>query len=63
MVVGTGLGRTFGLYFATAIVELLGCYLPLLWLSGIWLLASATPSLIVRAALFDKIGQLTCFSP
>lgn len=29
-----GLLRTFGLFFATAIAELLGCYLPLIWLSG-----------------------------
>lgn len=50
MLTGTGLARTFGLYFATAIAELLGCYLPLLWLTGkggIWLLAPAAFSLVV----------------
>jgi len=45
-----GIGRTFGLFFATAIAELLGCYLPLLWLSGkggAWLLLPAAVSLII----------------
>ena len=32
---GSGLARTFGLYFATAIAELVGCYLPLLWRTDI----------------------------
>nr|WP_020654359.1 hypothetical protein [Massilia niastensis] len=27
-------GRLLGLFFVTAIAELLGCYLPLLWLTG-----------------------------
>jgi len=43
------LTRTFGLFFATAIAELLGCYLPLLWLTGKgspWLLLPATLSLM-----------------
>ncbi|PXX47078.1 YnfA family protein [Undibacterium pigrum] len=43
------LTRTFGLFFATAIAELLGCYLPLLWLTGKgspWLLLPATLSLV-----------------
>ena len=26
--------RTFGLFFATAMAELVGCYLPLLWTTG-----------------------------
>lgn len=42
--------RTFGLFFATAIAELVGCYLPLLWLSGkggIWLLLPAAVSLAI----------------
>jgi small multidrug resistance family-3 protein len=30
----TGFARTFGLFFATAIAELVGCFLPLLWLTG-----------------------------
>jgi small multidrug resistance family-3 protein len=45
-----GFVRTFGLFFATAVAELVGCYLPLLWLSskgGIWLLLPAALSLAV----------------
>lgn len=44
------LARTFGLFFATAIAELVGCYFPLLWLTGkgpAWLLLPATLSLVV----------------
>ena len=44
------LARTFGLFTATAIAELLGCYLPLLWLSGkgsAWLLLPAALSLAI----------------
>ena len=40
--------RMLGLFFLTAIAELLGCYLPLLWLTGkgsIWLLLPAALSL------------------
>jgi len=42
--------RTFSLYFLTAVAELLGCYLPLLWVTGkgsIWLLPIAAVSLVV----------------
>ena len=42
-------GRAFGLFFVTAVAELVGCYLPLLWLSGkgsIWLLLPAAASLM-----------------
>lgn len=42
--------RTFGLFFATAIAELVGCYLPLLWISGkggFWLLLPAAVSLTI----------------
>ncbi len=42
------LGRMTGLFFVTAIAELLGCYLPLLWLTGkgsAWLLLPAALSL------------------
>lgn len=45
-----GFTRTFGLFFATAVAELVGCYLPLLWLSGkggIWLLLPAAVSLMI----------------
>lgn len=31
---GLEIGKTFGLFIITAIAELLGCYLPLLWLTG-----------------------------
>lgn len=40
--------RLLGLFFITAIAELLGCYLPLLWLTGKgsgWLLVPAALSL------------------
>ena len=40
--------RMLGLFFLTAIAELLGCYLPLLWLTGkgsTWLLLPAALSL------------------
>jgi len=41
--------RAFGLFFATAITELVGCYLPLLWMTGrgsVWLLLPAALSLV-----------------
>ena len=38
--------RALGLFMATAIAELVGCYLPLLWLSG-----KGSPWLLVPAAL------------
>jgi small multidrug resistance family-3 protein len=44
----TAFSRTFGLFFLTAIAELVGCYLPLLWISGkgaVWLLIPAALSL------------------
>lgn len=44
------LPRAFGLFVATAIAELVGCYLPLLWLTGkgpAWLLVPAALSLIL----------------
>lgn len=44
------LPRTLGLFAVTAIAELLGCYLPMLWLSGkgtAWLLVPAALSLAV----------------
>lgn len=48
MIDGLSTLRTFGLFFATAVAELVGCYLPLLWLSGkgsAWLLVPAALSL------------------
>jgi small multidrug resistance family-3 protein len=44
------LPRTLGLFALTAIAELLGCYLPMLWLSGkgsAWLLVPAAFSLAI----------------
>ena len=44
------LARTLGLFAATAVAELVGCYLPMLWLSGkasAWLLVPAAISLAV----------------
>lgn len=46
----TVLFRSLGLFAATAVAELLGCYLPLLWLTGkgsAWLLVPAALSLAV----------------
>jgi small multidrug resistance family-3 protein len=46
----SGLIRTFGLFFATAVAELVGCYLPLLWMTGkgsAWLLLPAAFSLAI----------------
>ena len=46
----TSLARTFGLFTVTAVAELLGCYLPMLWLSNkgsAWLLLPAAASLVV----------------
>ena len=48
MIMETGLARMLGLFGITAVFELLGCYLPLLWLSGkgtAWLLLPAAASL------------------
>jgi small multidrug resistance family-3 protein len=45
------MAKTLGLFFATAIAELVGCYLPLLWLTGkatAWLLLPAA----FRLAIF-----------
>lgn len=45
----TALARTFGLFTVTAVAELLGCYLPMLWLSNkgsAWLLLPAGASLL-----------------
>jgi small multidrug resistance family-3 protein len=44
----SALARGAALFFATAIAELLGCYLPLLWLTGkgsAWLIVPAALSL------------------
>ena len=45
----TSLARTFGLFTVTAVAELLGCYLPMLWLSNkgsAWLLLPPALSLL-----------------
>jgi small multidrug resistance family-3 protein len=42
------LAKTFGLFVATAVAEIAGCYLPYLWLKkdgSIWLLVPAAASL------------------
>lgn len=44
------MAKTLGLFFATAIAELVGCYLPLLWLTRngtAWLVLPATVSLAI----------------
>jgi small multidrug resistance family-3 protein len=46
--------KTFGLFVATAIAEIVGCYLPYLWLKqgrSVWLLVPAAVSLAVFAWL------------
>ena len=46
--------RTFALYFVTALAEIVGCYLPYLWLSkgrSVWLLLPAAISLALFAWL------------
>lgn len=43
-------GKSLALFVATAIAELIGCYLPLLWLTGkgsVWLLIPASISLMI----------------
>jgi small multidrug resistance family-3 protein len=45
----SALSRTLGLFMATAVMELVGCYLPLLWLTGkgsVWLLLPAIVALV-----------------
>jgi len=46
--------KTFGLFFVTALAEIIGCYLPYLWLKedkSIWLLIPAAVSLAAFAWL------------
>jgi len=46
--------KTFGLFFITALAEIIGCYLPYLWLKedkSIWLLIPAAVSLAAFAWL------------
>ena len=48
--------RTFGLFVATAIAEIIGCYLPYLWLRegrSAWLLVPAALSLALFAWLLS----------
>ena len=48
--------KTVGLFFITALAEILGCYLPYLWLrenKSIWLLVPAALCLIVFAWLLS----------
>jgi small multidrug resistance family-3 protein len=51
--------KTFLLYFATAVAEIIGCYLPYLWLKQdrpIWLLLPAAASLALFAWLLTLHG-------
>ena len=46
--------KVFGLFVVTAIAEIVGCYLPYLWLKkggSVWLLVPATFSLVVFTCL------------
>lgn len=48
------LAKTFALFVATAVAEIVGCYLPYLWLKrggSPWLLVPATASLLLFAWL------------
>jgi small multidrug resistance family-3 protein len=48
--------KTFGLFVATAVAEIIGCYLPYLWLRhghSAWLLLPAASSLAVFAWLLS----------
>lgn len=48
--------KTFGLFFLTALAEIIGCYLPYLWLrqgKSIWLLLPAAVSLALFAWLLS----------
>jgi small multidrug resistance family-3 protein len=50
------IGKTFGLFVLTALAEILGCYLPQLWLKqggSAWLLVPAAFSLIMFAWLLS----------
>jgi small multidrug resistance family-3 protein len=50
----TYFAKTFGLFFVTAIAEILGCYLPYLWMKKqgpAWLLIPAAASLALFAWL------------
>jgi len=48
--------KTFGLFFVTALAEIIGCYLPYLWLKhdkSIWLLIPAAICLALFAWLLS----------
>jgi|TARA_R100000935_G_scaffold26430_1_gene46389 small multidrug resistance family-3 protein len=48
--------KTFGLFFITALAEIVGCYLPYLWLrqgKSAWLLIPAAASLMLFAWLLS----------
>lgn len=48
--------KTFGLFVATALAEIIGCYLPYLWLrkgASAWLLAPGVASLVLFAWLLS----------
>lgn len=52
--------RTFGLFIATALAEIIGCYLPYLWLKqgrSAWLLVPAAASLALFAWLLTLHPQ------
>ncbi|MEK6735339.1 MAG: YnfA family protein, partial [Pseudomonadota bacterium] len=53
--------KTFGLFFVTALAEIIGCYLPYLWLKegkSIWLLLPAAVSLAAFAWLLTLHPQV-----
>lgn len=53
---GTAMIKTFALFLVTAVAEILGCYLPYLWLrkgGSPWLLAPGVAALLVFAWLLS----------
>ena len=53
--------KTLGLFVLTALAEIVGCYLPYLWLTqrrSVWLLVPAACSLAVFAWLLGKCPEI-----
>lgn len=62
------IARSFGLYVATALAEIIGCYLPYLWLrqqGPAWLLLPAALSLAVFVYLLSlhPAAAIIVFAP
>jgi small multidrug resistance family-3 protein len=58
--------RTVGLFVVTALAEIVGCYLPYLWLRrshSAWLLVPAAFSLVIGAAVTLVGMAIMAFAP